>query len=324
MAETKNTEPRELNLNEENFTLIRSFNDIFVSLASLLVVISICYLTFAYIRPIMFLPGAAFCWLLAELFTRKRRMALPSITYAFLCPALAGYSVFALLNVDLLDVRNLPTMGEDTEINIFGWSFFASIEAAFIVAGLISYAFWRRFHVPISIAGCSLALIGSIVTLAFWVDVYVNLSIYFIVFGIGLIVFAVYWDRKNTSRISYQSDIAFWLHVFGAPMLVSSVMPSVYLYGGPYMHFDQAIAVLGIFAFLTVCALLLDRRAILVASIIYVLSALNTILENANAKVALSGLILGLILLALSIWWRPIREAFLKLLPEYIKVNLPA
>ncbi|MEL6737561.1 MAG: hypothetical protein AAFO28_01420, partial [Pseudomonadota bacterium] len=64
---------------EENFKLINSFNDIFVSIGLVILLIAVGSIGLT-IHP--FLAGvliAAIAWPLAEFFTRTRRMALPSI-----------------------------------------------------------------------------------------------------------------------------------------------------------------------------------------------------------------------------------------------------
>ena len=64
---------------EESFRLITGFNDIFVSIAAVILLVAVAWIG-ASIHPAL---GGAFvalsAWFLAEYFTRKRRMALPSI-----------------------------------------------------------------------------------------------------------------------------------------------------------------------------------------------------------------------------------------------------
>src|SRR6188508_2100116 len=72
---------------EETFRLVNSFNDIFVTIAAVLMP------AFDGPSPLAGLLVAASAWLLAEPFTRQRRMALPSIV---LLVAFVG-GVFATL-----------------------------------------------------------------------------------------------------------------------------------------------------------------------------------------------------------------------------------
>ena len=91
---------------QENFRLIRSFNDIFVALASLLVFGSAFVLLgsvsdesnmwreIASNISLIFFVIALSAWVLAEIFTRKRSMALPSILYATVFTSAIGLSTF--------------------------------------------------------------------------------------------------------------------------------------------------------------------------------------------------------------------------------------
>jgi len=66
-------------VDEEHFRLLTGFNDIFVSIAAVLVLAALAWIGGTIIEPL----GGAFvaigAWGLAEYFTRQRRMALPSI-----------------------------------------------------------------------------------------------------------------------------------------------------------------------------------------------------------------------------------------------------
>ena len=66
-------------VDEESFRLITGFNDIFVVIASLLLLISVTWIgsSESWLLGVALQTAAA--WGLAEYFTRKRRMALPSI-----------------------------------------------------------------------------------------------------------------------------------------------------------------------------------------------------------------------------------------------------
>lgn len=321
--------------NEETFTLIRSFNDIFVTLASLLVVFPVCFLSYKYFPWLMFFGGSVLCWLLAEVFTRRRRMALPSIAFAFLCPAMFGYSFFATLIRFVPDTADVQVALDPNAVKMFeaiisigigsDWRYSICLIFGFLASTLVSWVFWKRFHVAISIAGCVITALAAVLTTVFAIDRYfaeAYLPGFFLVFGAVTLTYAIFWDQQDKARTGYQSDVAFWLHVFAAPMLVYAVMASV-VDVGQALGLGAAIAVLGIFVLLTLVALLLDRRAILVASIAYVLAALNTLLSDVNIRVAFSLLILGLILLCLSIWWRVIRDTFIALLPSDLADRLP-
>ena len=64
---------------EENFRLINSFNDIFVTIAAILLLVAMGGIGSAIVPGLAGLLIAAAAWVMSEFFTRRRRMALPSI-----------------------------------------------------------------------------------------------------------------------------------------------------------------------------------------------------------------------------------------------------
>ncbi|MEY2943937.1 MAG: hypothetical protein RLY97_1951, partial [Pseudomonadota bacterium] len=87
-----------------------------------------------------------------------------------------------------------------------------------------------------------------------------------------------------------------------------------------------ALGVLAIYLVFAVVALAVDRRALLVSALAYVLVALGRLFEQFGAvqlSVALTALIIGSALLMLSAFWAPIRAAVLARLPGEITGKLP-
>ena len=64
---------------EENFRLIASFNDVFVVIACLLLLVSSAWVVSGFHPAAAMAVVAMLSWVLAELFVRKRNMALPAI-----------------------------------------------------------------------------------------------------------------------------------------------------------------------------------------------------------------------------------------------------
>src|SRR6478609_1385110 len=64
---------------EETFRLVNSFNDIFVTIAAVLLLVAMAGIGGAIAPGAGGLFVAAAAWGMAEFFTRRRRMALPSI-----------------------------------------------------------------------------------------------------------------------------------------------------------------------------------------------------------------------------------------------------
>jgi hypothetical protein len=179
-----------------------------------------------------------------------------------------------------------------------------------------------RFQVPIDWAigagGGVLALFG-VVGLVFGPRVLVYGTE--LVFLAGLIVFAMAMrlDFSDPERRTRRSDAAFWMHLIAAPMLIHPLVTTV---AGPVWRMDTvtALLMLAIFTVVALVALVIDRRALLVSSLLYTGSALVYLIQQAGlgggqATLAVTLLSLAVVVLSLSAFWRTIRTRLVPLLP---------
>jgi hypothetical protein len=131
---------------EEQFRLLTGFNDIFVSIALLMVLVALGWLGSRYATWLGSGLVAVASWGLAEFFTKRRRMALPSIL--LLLAWVGGVTVTALLVLTGAS-RGPP---EAPTLALTGLS-----------AGVAAYAHWLRFRVPITVAaGTCAVLVGRV------------------------------------------------------------------------------------------------------------------------------------------------------------------
>lgn len=289
---------------EENFRLVTGFNDIFVVLACTLLLASSAWLSGGegFIAP---LTTAALSWPLAEFFVRKRKMALPAI---FLLVTFVG-GVFA--------TAYLMTEGHALEDQLM------------IASGLTliaAYLHWLRFAVPITVAagaGAAAALIAAVVGPRLeWGD---GLLYLILALGVALFAFAMYWDAKDRNRITRNTDIAFWLHLLSAPLIVHPVFALLGILDGRQDPAGLAL-VIALYLGLTFISLVVDRRAFMVSALIYVLYALNELLESAGMQdqgFAFAGLLISGSLLMLSGFWRKSRSVVLRMVPELVRRRVP-
>ena len=165
---------------------------------------------------------AATTWLLAEFFTRVRRMALPSIVLliVFACAVFvaAGHAIDAnsagYLPRAPLDLFG-PGNGRPTVV----------AGGAFVTVLLVALHYWR-FRVPITIAAGCAALTGTVFSLFYGLvpdlpSVAYNAVIF--VCGLAVFAFAMQFDMTDPERRTRRTDIAFWLHLLAAPLIVHSV-----------------------------------------------------------------------------------------------------
>ncbi len=291
------------NPDEEQVRLITGFNDIFVTIG-----LGLFFGAIFYLGGALFVPFIA--WGLAEIFTRKRRMALPSIVLLAVFATSAAFATFSLIQ------GNWGSSHDIWKIAIAG----------LVSAGLVGLH-WMRFHVPISVAAGCAALVGMVTSIAETVlpgaiqDYALPL---FAPMGVALFSLAMSFDMSDRTRRTKRSDVAFWLHLLAAPLIVHPLVWNI-------VHVNQmtntdALMIFILFAALSVVALVVDRRALLVSSLIYLGYALSTLLSGGSWGVQNFGLVVlavGSIVLVLSVAWQTLRGFILGLLPASIYNAVP-
>jgi hypothetical protein len=198
------------------------------------------------------------------------------------------------------------------------------------VAAVAAYFHWRRFRVPITIAAGTAAAAGIVVALIAasipdGTDTRNLILAITLALGIGVFLFAMRWDSSDPSRVTRRSDVAFWLHLLAAPMIVHPVFTLLGLNDGN-ASLGEGLLVIALYVALGIAALAIDRRALLVSALAYVLFALNRLFETVGAvelNVALTALVIGSALLLLSAFWHQARAAVVTRLPEALRTKLP-
>jgi hypothetical protein len=318
---------------EEQFRLLTGFNDIFVSVAAVILLFALAWIGHragaalgldfegqgpSFLGP---LAVAAASWGLALFFTARRRMALPSIVLllGFVGGVLATAMMILALVVGDNQLDNNPQLG-----GILG------AVAAAIAAGA-AWLHWRRFRVPITVAAGAGAAAGIVLGIVLGIvgDAGENLKTIFLtivlVLGIGMFLFAMWWDSSDRERVTRRSDVAFWLHLLAAPMIVHPIFTLLGLTDGNATVVEGAIVVL-LYVALGFTALAIDRRALLVSSLAYVLWAMSDLFKRFGAvelNFALTALVIGSALLLLSAFWHQARAAIVRPLPAGLRDRLP-
>jgi len=305
---------------EEHFRLITGFNDIFVTIAAVLLLVACAGIGGAIAAGAGGLLVAGAAWMMAEFFTRKRRMALPSIVLL-----LAFVGGVIAIPIEIIDSTN-PRFSDQVS---------ALIGAAIaLLAGGAALVHWRRFMVPITVAAGTAALAVMAVALILAAvqplvgrDGMENVLLW-LLFGAGVVVFgfAMRWDMSDRARETRRSDVAFWLHLLAAPMIAHPLFHALGVTEGRNIGALAALGVVVIYVLLGLIALAVDRRALLVSALAYVLTAMTLLFRNFGAvelNVALTGLVIGSALLTLSAFWGPIRRAVVQPLPDQWRGRLP-
>ncbi|GAB5351232.1 hypothetical protein [Qipengyuania sp. 483] len=259
---------------------------------------------------------SATSWLLAEFFTRRKHMALPSI---LLLLAFVGAVFAAIIGVGNV----LGVMASDTSSAVL-------ISASGLITAGAAWLHWRRFMVPITVAAGTGALAVTVIAIIAAVlgnpGETVILSLV-LVSGLAIFALAMRWDMTDRDRTTRRSDVAFWLHLLAAPMIAHPLFYSLGVTQGDNIGAGAALAVLAIYIVFGIVALSVDRRALLVSALAYVLIALTYLFREFGAvelNFALTALVIGSALLTLSALWTPIRRAVVNGLPSDLQARLPA
>jgi len=302
-------------VDEEHFRLLTGFNDIFVTIATALILVALAWLGG---RMAVWVAGAgvaAASWGLAEYFTRQRRMALPSI---LLLLAFVG-GIIVTLGGTLLPAGPHLGVGDTAQ-----W------KAALCVAGgaVAAFVHWRRFMVPITVAAGAASALGAVVVLISAMLPAESGLLSGLTFLAGLSMFglAMWWDASDRQRVTRRADVAFWLHLAAAPMIVHPVFRMLGLVGHGTPPAGSAVIAVGIYLAMAAVALAVDRRALLVSALSYVLWAISSLVNGPGSTsygLPVAALLIGSCLLLLSALWQRIRRVAVLALPAGMQVRLP-
>ncbi|MFD2233090.1 hypothetical protein [Phaeospirillum tilakii] len=300
---------------EEHFRLLSGFNDIFVAIAALLMLVAAGWLGGRVLPGGGGLAVAALSWGLAEIFTRRRRMALPSILL------LLGFVGGVFTAAAGLVAPTAADWFDNPDLRLAG--------CAALTAGA-AWLHWRRFMVPITFAAGTGAVLLSIAILLlslFPALRHAGMALPLLFTG-GLATFALamWWDGRDRLRVTRRSDVAFWLHLGAAPLIVHPIFASLGVLDAEGAETGAAAIALATYLGLAAVALAVDRRALLVSALIYVFYAIGTLFKAAGtpgATWALAALLIGSALLMLSAFWQRARRPVVSLLPAALQARLP-
>ena len=249
---TDQAEKKDQEIRDEPLKFIRSFGDIFISLGIILLLISInmTQLTGLY----YLLPVAGFV-VLAEWLVRIRRLVLPGM----------------VILLSILYFVNKAVSFDQASAGLL----------EFGLLGMTSLVFYFRYKMPFSLFPLAASLVAMIIG-QLGVDVLQHPSIFA---GLGLLVFcvAMWFDSRDTKRLSHLSDSAFWLHLLAAPLIVHGVMVNMLLSEELVFGFiNKEVIIVVFFITFFMLALLVDRRAMLVSTQLYVIYSLTNIVKSTN------------------------------------------
>lgn len=301
----------------EDVRFVRGFHDVFMSVGLIALFAGLRYAVTVGGSPRVMAIGmlgvAALAWALAEVFTRRQRLVLPSIV-------LAATFVFNVVMATIASEGGpLGFLAKDSNAAL-----------VFPAVGLAAaVAFRLRFGLPFASALVAIAVAALAAGLLFAASPQIFQATWLIlllVAGLATFAAAMRFDLRDRERETLDADNAFWLHLTAAPMIVHAILAIAI--DNPTRPSDaQAALVVAIVAALALIALVIDRRALLMSGLIYFGIAIATLIPKAPVdSTMLPALVLVLIggfVTALGAGWRPARRAALRLIPDRVADALP-
>lgn len=323
-------------IDRERLRLVTGFSDVFVTFGIVMFFSATYYFAARSLGPVVaFAALASLSWLLAEIFTRRFRQALPSIVLV---------TVFAMAAFSATRLALGQYSGESAPSTFWTvFYFFAPLSqlpmsrseltsplfvGAAVVAALAAALHYRRFATPIAIAiGATMLAAASIGLLGMAAPGFVESAFRLLLLAAGLALFALAmrFDLSDPARETRRADVAFWLHLSAAPLIVHPLV-NPFMTGGVGPLFGNPSSVILFVALLVAVSLAIDRRALLVAGLAYVSFIMGSLTVAAGffgAALPMTLLVLGTLVLLLSAGWTPMRNALLRALPKRWALRLP-
>jgi hypothetical protein len=288
---------------EEHIRLVTGFADLFTAIVLATGFFAVAGLAGATLGPLAGFGIAAAAWALGRPIVEDRKFAAGGIVLAL------GFTIGI----------------QATLAGLMG------VVGALIGAGL-TWLYWRRYKVPIAAAAAILTPIliagsygGGMSGAFWWHNAFGRASGMAIFWGLIVFAIAMYWDMSDRLRQTRRSDVAFWLHLAAAPLIVHGAFAATGLTWRYFAQEPHLQPVLILFTLLAIVALIVDRRPILVSSLSYLVYAMSSVIDKDAFLAGLMtvALLLGGGILVLAVGWNYIRGWLLRLLPAAWAKRLP-
>ena len=317
----------------ENLRFLNNFNDIFITIGVVILAMGLTATAGLIFGPqfwgmatggragafgaLILMPVALIMWLLAEYFGRRRRMLLPTMAAITVFTGYTGLSI-GMISSGLSGV-NAETVTSLTD----AWRTLGrSGLGTFFGCGAAAALAWLRFRLPFCMFLIAVSAAAAAYTFAgFFGDAgLVFGGLLSLLIGLATLAAAIWFDAQDPGRITRLSDNAFWLHVAAAPQIILGLRGMVM--GSPTANPDtsQAIILMAGLVLLGLLSLALNRRALVVSSLLSFWLALGEVVSAMGGGLSTTfiatALLLGTGIIALGGGWHTARRALLKMLPR--------
>lgn len=290
---------------------IRGFHDVLITIGILVALGGLWSLASA----VAVIPAIIF---LSEIFVKRQRLALPAFTLTLMMIAAVSTLIgLALDDNDILGGAGV-FFGLVAAMAVYYWRYRVPIA----MAGLI----WSGFGLVFFLILSGLDSTGQILLSNPRLIALIGLAL-----TIGLFAVAMRFDMRDRMRVTLRSDVAFWLHLATAPLLLYSVFFLLFGDEGFWWSNEprasEAMAAIGIITLMILIGIIIDRRAFVTSGLISLGVALGIITRETGFDIssitAFAFLAVGVIVLLLGAGWQQLRAFVLGAVPESIQAKLP-
>lgn len=327
-------------LDPENLRFLANFNDVFLTIGIVVLMVGIAFLSaisvvsmtgletiqdpeslaevqalagrLKLVLMLTPIPLVAAAWLLAEYFCGKRRLLLPSMALTVFIAWGVAVMVMGLLTA----TDNVATLMNPINV-LFGVSY-----AGFAGAAIAASAVFWRFRLPFSLfvlAGSVAGLLYTAVAQSGGLDQLLG-GAATLGIGIATLACAIAFDMKDPTRTTRSSDHAFWLHMAAAPQIIFGVRGLVLGSGFEEASTQNAAVMLAVLVLFGLISLALNRRALIVSGLVTFAASLWTLVNSSGwsglNSLMMTALLVGGAIVLLGGGWRTARRFILKIFPQ--------
>lgn len=310
---------------------IRGFHDVLISIGVVILLVGLAGLgsIFAVAPAIV---------VLSEILVKRQRLALPAVVLTVAAAIWSGVTSAVLMHDVMSSVGHVLSVVPDND------HLESALNICLLPLALGLYA-WR-YRVPLSVAlffvsalafGALLVAAGLAAMLGVpnIITSVPSLTLaLLLVLALGLFALAMSYDLADRQRVTRKADIAFWLHLLTAPVLLYSGSAAIaYLRRGSVRDVmsgtwqgDLAGPVVALVLVLMLIGILIDRRAFVTSGLIALIAAVSSMLrgqQTTSGFMFMAPTFVGAAVLLIGVGWQWLRVRIMRALPVAISSRLP-
>lgn len=300
---------------EERFKPVGTFNEIFVTFGVIMLLSAMSGLLGLLIAsPIhVCLASIVMAWAACVWFHRGKRFRLPII--------------FGVLNAAFgVSAALLMLMTGDASASFFKTELPVATTILALSGGLGMLALGAyRFRIPFLMLPIAILFTIIVTYAAKHTDSSLSYRLLLGVSGLCILATAIQFDLRDPERNKRWSDYAFWSYIVGSPLFVHSLFLSILLDNDSWKEADSMVTwlvMIGLTLAVSFVGLLLNRRALILSTLIYVAFILIRVMkgisiDHAPFIIFATLLLIGGYVTALGSRWQQVRRRIISRLPEY-------